>query len=255
MTTEGGRVLVMTVGTGDLTRIEETLFVPLRKSITTDAWVRVILLPSDMTEEFAERLRNGMETVDAVIRPLPARAENDADRAYAHFDAVLSEVLRATPPHRVVVDFTRGTKAMSAAVVLAATRREVPYLRYITGRRDQRGMVQAGSEKVRQIRTTVAAGHRRLDLARDLMLRGNFPAAEAVMPAGSRAPVCRDLSARPDPCRWCRARGGSILRSLGSTRLCGGVQHRSPRGAHRRMEGSLAGIGRPRLGARAGTRD
>ena len=182
VTKNSGPVLVMTVGTGDLTRIEETLFTPLRKSIATDAWTRVILLPSGMTEEFAEKLRNGLETVDAAIRALPAGDENDADRAYAHFDAVLAEVLQATPPHRVVVDFTRGTKAMSAALVLAATRREVPHLRYVTGPRDHRGMVKAGSEEVRQIRTTVAAGHRRLDLARDLMLRGNFPAAEAVLP-------------------------------------------------------------------------
>ena len=182
MTTSPGPVLVMTVGTGDLTRIEETLFIPLRKSIATDAWTRVILLPSGITEEFAEELRNGLETVDTAIRALPAGDENDADRAYAHFDAVLAEVLQETPPHRVVVDFTRGTKAMSAALVLAATRREVPHLRYVTGPRDQRGMVQAGSEEVRQIWTTVAAGHRRLDLARDLMLRGNFPAAEAVLP-------------------------------------------------------------------------
>ena len=182
MTIAAGPILVMTVGTGAQTSLEATLFTPLRKSIATDAWTRVILLPSGMTEEFAERLRSGLESVDVVIRPLPAGDENDADRAYAHFDAVLSEVLQATPPYRVVVDFTRGTKAMSAALVLAATRREVPHLRYITGRRDQRGMVQAGSEEVRQIRTTVAAGHRRLDLARDLMRRGNFPAAEAVMP-------------------------------------------------------------------------
>ena len=79
VTTSPGPVLVMTVGTGDLTRIEETLFTPLRKSIATDAWARVILLPSGMTEEFAEKLRNGLETVDAAIRALPAGDENDAD--------------------------------------------------------------------------------------------------------------------------------------------------------------------------------
>ena len=72
MTTSPGAILVMTVGSGDLTRIEETLFTPLRKSIATDAWTRIILLPSGMTEEFAEKLRNGLETVDAAIRALPA---------------------------------------------------------------------------------------------------------------------------------------------------------------------------------------
>ncbi len=182
MTTNTGRVLVMTVGTGDVTKLEETLLAPLRKSIATDAWTRVILLPSSVTEEFARRLWHDMEGVEVAIRPLPGGDENDADRAYSHFDAVLAETLQTAPPERVVVDFTRGTKAMSAALVLAAARREIPHLRYITGSRDARGMVEAGREEVRQTRTTVVAGHRRLDLARDLIRRGNFPAAETVLP-------------------------------------------------------------------------
>ena len=181
MTENGNRALVMTVGTGDMTKLEETLFVPLRKSIATDAWTRVVLLPSTVTETFAETVRKGIAGVEVAVHPLPEGHENDADRAYAHFDSVLGEVLREFPPGCVVVDFTRGTKAMSAALVLATARREIPRLRYITGERDERGMVKAGSEKVRGIRTTVVAGHRRLDLARDLMRRGSFSAAGTVL--------------------------------------------------------------------------
>ena len=176
----------MAVGTGDTTRLEESLFAPLRKSIATDAWTRLVLLPSTVTGGFAETLRREIPGVETAMRPLPEGAENDADAAYAHFDAVLAEALRETPPERVTVDFTRGTKAMSAALVLAAARREIPHLRYITGRRDERGTVVAGSEEVRGIRTAAVAGHRRLDLARDLMRRGNFPAAEAVLPETAR---------------------------------------------------------------------
>ena len=116
------------------------------------------------------------------VSPLPVGDENDADAAYAHFDGVLASVLQDAAPEEVVVDFTRGTKAMSAALVLAATRREVPHLRYVTGARDSRGMVTAGSEVVRESRTTVVDGHRRLDLARNLMLRGSFAASETVLP-------------------------------------------------------------------------
>ena len=182
MTTHTARVLVMTVGTGDVTKLEQTLFAPLRKSITTDAWARVILLPSSVTEEFAQRLGRGLEGAEVAIRPLPGGDEKDADRAYSHFDTVLAETLQTVPPEHVVVDFTRGTKAMSAALVLAATRRGIPHLRYVTGPRDQRGMVESGREVVRKTRTTMVAGHRRLDLAFDLMRRGNFSAAEAVLP-------------------------------------------------------------------------
>ena len=184
MTTNIDRVLVMTVGTGDVTKLEETLFTPLRKSIATDAWARVILLPSSVTEGFARRLKQDMEGAEVIIRPLPGGDENDADQAYSHFDSVLAETLRTARPENVVVDFTRGTKAMSAALVLAATRREIPRLRYITGPRDARGVVKAGQEKVPREtkKTTMVAGHRRVDLARDLMRRGDFSATEAVLP-------------------------------------------------------------------------
>lgn len=191
MTQRGGRTLVLTVGTGDLDRLEETLFTPLRKSIATEAWTRVVLLPSSVTEDFARALQDRLDGTAVQVSPLPAGDENDADAAYAHFDRVLATVLRDVAPEDVVVDFTRGTKAMSAAVVLAATRRAVPRLRYVTGRRDRRGMVEPGSEQVRGIRTTVVDGHRRRDLARELLQRGDFTAVAHVLPApdGPLAPL------------------------------------------------------------------
>ena len=182
MTQRGGRTLVMTVGTGDLDRLEETLFTPLRKSIATDAWARVVLLPSSVTEDFARTLRRRLDGATVKVSALPDGDENDADAAYAHFDRVLAAVLQDAAPEEVVVDFTRGTKAMSAALVLAATRRAVPRLRYVTGRRDRRGMVEPGSEQVRGIRTTTVDGHRRLDLARALFARGDFAAVAHVLP-------------------------------------------------------------------------
>ena len=133
MTQPGGRTLVLTVGTGDLDRLEETLFTPLRKSIATEAWTRVVLLPSSVTEDFARTLRHRLDGTAVEVSPLPAGDENDADAAYAHFDRVLATVLRDVALEDVVVDFTRGTKAMSAALVLAAARRAVPRLRYVTG--------------------------------------------------------------------------------------------------------------------------
>ncbi len=187
MTKPGGRTLVMTVGTGDLDRLEETLFTPLRKSIATDAWTRVVLLPSTVTEDFARTLRSRLDGAATEVSPLPAGDENDADAAYAHFDRVLAGVLQDAAPEDVVVDFTRGTKAMSAALVLAATRRAVPRLRYVAGRRDRRGMVEPGSEQVRAIRTTVVDGHRRLDLARELLRQGDFAAVANVLPDPNRS--------------------------------------------------------------------
>ena len=78
MTKIPARVLVMTVGTGDITRLEESLFTPLRKSIATDSWTRVILLPSGVTAEFAQRLACGLDGVEvvSVCQKIPSSARS-----------------------------------------------------------------------------------------------------------------------------------------------------------------------------------
>lgn len=177
-----GRVLVMTVGTGNTEQLEETLIRPLKKSIETGEWSQIVLLPSRKTKEFAIRLTTELPGEVVTIEELPDGDENNADSAYAHFDYVLGQLLQDREPGHIEVDFTRGTKAMSAALVLAATRRGIPRLRYIIGERDQSGMVVPGTEVVRGIRTTTIDGHRRLDLARNLFKRGNFAAVLEILP-------------------------------------------------------------------------
>ena len=95
---------------------------------------------------------------------------------------VLAALLQRASPEQIEVDFTRGTKAMSAALVLAATRRAIPGLRYLVGPRDRRGIVEPGFERVHRIPTTTVDGHRRLDLARALLQRGDFAAVPDVLP-------------------------------------------------------------------------
>ncbi len=193
MTQTRDRILIMSVGTGDIDRPEETLSAPLKKSIATGAWTRVVLLPSSVTDAFAnafaEKLKKVFPSIALETHALPEGDENDADQAYAHYDSVIGGLLRddvqseqIVQPEQIEVDFTRGTKAMSAALVLAAMRRSIPCLRYVTGERDRRGMVRPGREEVKRISTTNVDGHRRLDLARSLFERGNFAAIGDILP-------------------------------------------------------------------------
>jgi len=176
--------LVLTIGTGNLDRVEDSLLVPLQKSISDREWRTVILLPSQRTSEHAETIVARFPALDIRIHPLEFDgAENDPDSCFDAFDRVFEGLLdEGIEPQNMIVDFTRGTKAMSAALVLAAVRREVPVLRYLSGERDARGMVQAGSERINEVRTTMATASRRLDLARQLMCRGDFAAVIALLP-------------------------------------------------------------------------
>ncbi len=178
-------ILICTVGTGNVEQLRDTLLEPLKKSISKGEWSRVILLPSQVTRENAAKLRAALQHVPIEIHELPQPgAEDDADACFAHFDGVVAGLrAQGVRPESLLVDFTRGTKAMSAALVLTAVRHELPQLRYITSAtRDERGMVLPGTEIVAEVRTTIATAQRRLDDAHNFLRHGNFAAVLETLP-------------------------------------------------------------------------
>ncbi|MFQ5744778.1 MAG: hypothetical protein ACE5HV_14495, partial [Acidobacteriota bacterium] len=158
-------VLFLTVGCGNPARLEETLYAPISKSISTDDWERIVLLPSGDTLDHARQLKKRHLHHDVHIRPLPdGVSENDADGCYQHFQGVIAEFGRPSCTN-MAVDITRGTKAMSAALMLAAFRHRIARVRYVEGDRDPSNpaVIVPRSERIRDIRTDIAIKHRTLD--------------------------------------------------------------------------------------------
>jgi CRISPR-associated protein (TIGR02710 family) len=185
------RILVLTVGLGDISRLDQTLYAPLRRSVTEGRWERIVLLPSQVTRDRAGELERELADLPVEIRPLPrAGMESDADECFDHFNAVLATLIAAgADPSDITVDFTRGTKAMSAAAVLAAVGNEVTSLRYIDGDRDERGTVVPGTERIRDASTAFATGRRDLDRARHFLHHLQFAAVEQLLAVGRQTPV------------------------------------------------------------------
>ncbi len=176
-------VLFLTVGLGNPDKLEETLYTPISKSVTTGDWQRVVLLPSQETLEHARELKRRHPQRDVHIRPLPPGvSESDADACYDHFQGVIAE-LGGSSGGNMAVDITRGTKAMSAALLLAAFRHRIARVRYVEGDRDPAnpGVVLPGSERVRDIHADIAFNHRAIDEARLLFLNGDFAAASILL--------------------------------------------------------------------------
>ncbi len=178
--------LILTVGTGRSDDLEGSLYKPLQKSIDDGNWNKIVLLPSRKTEPYAQELKQRQKSLDVEIAPLPSDdEENDVDACFAHFDAVLQALERqGLAPANICVDFTRGTKAMSAALALAAIRHDVPRMRYVEGDRDPSGQnnVIPGTERVRTVATAIATASRQLDQARAFLESGDFAAVLRSLP-------------------------------------------------------------------------
>jgi CRISPR-associated protein (TIGR02710 family) len=192
-------VLVMTVGAGEEGKRVETLYNSMRSSMSSGSWVRIVLLPSSITEEFAKELilhvaRDSAARFNLEVgETLAAGDEEYEDRCFAHFDRELARLIESgVRASDMVVDYTRGTKAMSAAAVLAALGRGVDRIRYISGKRDpQKHTIIPGTERALDGRTTEAAFQRGLSDAKLLLREGQFVAAaellkkiERELPAG-----------------------------------------------------------------------
>ncbi|MCG3172857.1 MAG: hypothetical protein GMKNLPBB_01019 [Myxococcota bacterium] len=191
------QVLVMTVGTGDPEQQEETLFKPMRESIKKGEWKQVILLPSKMTEANASRLKTSLPNSFDIFSLPGYGDEDDVDRCYQHFVGVLRELVRKNGAPHIVCDFTRGTKAMSAALLMAAIRCGAVHARYVTGEREG-PTVKPGAEIIHDVRLATAMVEWALSAA-ESMLNGRAPSAAMKlleMPGIKDPPVPDETSGR-----------------------------------------------------------
>lgn len=180
------KALLLTVGTGNVERLNETFLIPLKKSIKEGEWAQVILLPSQGTAASAELLQNNLDADNIHISALPNKGdEDDADACFAHYNQVIGELIgQGFKPNDMVADFTRGTKAMSAALVLAASQNDIPHLRYVSGhKRDARGMVEPGNEIIYNISPVAISARKTMAAAERFMLQGNFSAVLEILPS------------------------------------------------------------------------
>ncbi len=184
-----GAALVLTIGTGNKERLEETLYTPLTKSIRDGEWREIVLLPSQVTEGVAEVLKQRFPNLRVNMYSLPGKnMENNADACFAHFNDVLGKLLKEYKREEILIDFTRGTKGMSAALVLAAVRHNIPQMRYIGGPRDKHGAVIPGKEEIANLDAVQATGRRLLDDARHLLRQGDFAAMPKLLSNLSNLP-------------------------------------------------------------------
>lgn len=177
--------LIVSVGTGTrkdvdiarplvkLVRQIDPDFVAFLVSAESEHVAHAVVAETDMSADSWQVLHvPDVDDIEVAFRVALAAIRTARDRGYAL--------------HQISIDFTSGTKAMSAGVAMAGVIAGCGSLRYIAGTRQQ-GVVRDGTERFLSLQPTAILAYRELELARALLLRLQFRGAvercEAVNPA------------------------------------------------------------------------
>lgn len=134
------RYMLITVGTG---RYREDIAKAILISINDKNPDRVIFFCTDKSkEETIPFIEKDYKNFEVVI----LKDENDLEAIKQKCDEVIEKLKREDA--YIVVDYTSGTKAMSAGIILSAIENEVNYISYIAGSRDESGRVIPGTERI-----------------------------------------------------------------------------------------------------------
>jgi CRISPR-associated protein (TIGR02710 family) len=163
--------LVMTVGTG---RSRTDIAKALSFAVEYHKPQQVVLLCSPVTaEQTLPHIKPFLLDQKISFRSYTISNENNVQSLYQDYLKILQEL---GDPRCITVDFTSGTKAMSAALFAAAVALEVGEVSYILGPRDQTGRVVESTE-VSSFCPELVFAERQLDKARMLFNKLDFYAA------------------------------------------------------------------------------
>jgi CRISPR-associated protein (TIGR02710 family) len=172
MDTTGGtpmkRAMVVTVGTGIGKSREEALKSIARAIVTSvnnNHPDKVMFINSRQSqEETLPLILPGIEDTDheEVILESIDDLRHIYEKVSQSIQKLIDEGFENT---EIIVDYTSGTKTMSAGTVLAAMRFEVGKISYVSGKRGERGVVPEGTERYITMMPTQILMQKRVDLA------------------------------------------------------------------------------------------
>ncbi len=182
------REMFVTVGTGrDREDIGKALALSIRHHRADRVWC---LVTSKSQDETLPVIRRELGTEGPPLEPILIEDENDAENCQRQFQrAIAARVAAGCRAADMAVDYTSGTKAMSAGLFAAAVAMGVETISYIAGRRDAGGRVMPGTERFTSFAPRALFAQRELEQATWLFDRYRFEEAAAF---AARAGRCGD---------------------------------------------------------------
>lgn len=138
---------------------------------------RLVLLCSAKTlQETAPEVRALLPDVEIAAEACPDGMERNVQHLLLHWNGRWDALIAPADGERVVVDFTSGTKPMSAAAFALALSRGADVVSYVTGPSDDTGRATA-CENVIHFAPDLVIAHRQLRQAADYFNAGSYAAA------------------------------------------------------------------------------
>jgi len=171
-------VLVATVGTGrERSDIADAIAFSFRRN---GAGKLLMLCSRKSRAETVPEVEKLLAGADRRVDVCPAGLEDDVQGLFLYWQRRWEELLAGwLPAGRVVVDFTSGTKPMSAAAFALAIARGAAAVSYVVGPRDQTGRVTVSTDVVSFAPELVVA-HQQLRLAAEHFNAGSYASARDI---------------------------------------------------------------------------
>lgn len=169
------KAMLLTVGTG---RDRKDIADMLLDSIRCQNPERVVFAASKKTaDETLARVLPSLSYLGSAVTTLVLDDENDVEACTVQIRAALKELARDTSRDAIVVDFTSGTKPMSAAAFFSAMAEAIPTIIYMEGKRDTTGRVIPGTQTPRRVRPVTLFADMARERAVWLFDHHHYPAA------------------------------------------------------------------------------
>lgn len=173
------KVLVQSVGTG--TRPGQAITEPLVWHVQRSGADFIAWIVSDESRANAERMARELSLCPDGYEIRAITTIEDVERVYRDCRALFRDLAtRGFAAEVIEVDYTSGTKAMTAGLVLAAVAHGCGTLSYIAGER-RSGVVESGTERLVPIEPRRMWADERLRLACDYCRALRFDAALALL--------------------------------------------------------------------------
>lgn len=170
------KVSIITVGTGR--DVEKGL----AHSIRTANPDHIYLLCSDASEKTCEKVIQEVNKDREAFTVQSYSEINDVEHLYKLYSSYVAQVIEQYGDHTdYVVDFTSGTKAMSAAIVAVAIEKRIATMSYVYGERDGEGRVISGSERVHSLQPNAIFASRIIKQAKRFFNIYQYEAAIALL--------------------------------------------------------------------------